>query len=352
MQSKLKLLLPLAVLILGALVTFLIVQSRPEIEKEPMEISAPKVQVLAASSGDVPLTVTSQGTVMPETEADLVAEVAGSVTWVSPSFVAGGYFRQGETLLRLDPRDYELSVMTAKSQLAQAKVVAVREEAEAAVAREEWNELGQGGEPSPLVTREPQLEEARARVAAAEASLARAELDLERTRIRAPFSGRLRAKRVDLGEFVNRGTPLATIYSVRRAEILLPVADSELEYLELPLGTQLGNRGPEVELEARFAGELESWTGKIVRTAGEIDPQTRMVNLVAQVDDPYRSSGDRPPLSVGLFVTAKIRGRVASSVTAIPRSALQPGDRVVLVDSDNLLRFRRSMCFASKTTPH
>ena len=334
-----KVLLPVLILGLGALATGMILRSRQPIDVQPHEEPPTRVRTLTVEKTDVELTVESQGTVVPQTEADLVAEVGGRVTWVAPSFEDGGFFREGDPLLRLDPREYELNVASAGAELARSKVMLAREQAEAQVAREEWRELGEG-EPSPLTLREPQLEEARARIQAAEAALAKAELDLERTTLRAPFTGRLRAKRVDLGEFVNRGTPLATIYSVATAEIRLPIPDSELAYLDVPLGARPGAAGPSVRLEAEFAGTRHTWEGRVVRTGGEIDPTSRMVPLIAQVDNPYALRNDAPPLSVGLFVQAAITGRTVRDVIELPREALRGSDSVVVVDQEDRLRTR------------
>ena len=332
----LKWILPIAIVLLAVLIVVALVSSRPAVETAPRQVAPPPVRVVAVEPTSVELRVRSQGSVIPATEADLVSEVAGNIVWVAGSFEVGGFFDTGDVLLRLDRRDYELAVASARASVAQARVALTREEAEAEVAREEWEDLGEPGEPGPLVLREPQLDEARARVEAALANQARAELDLSRTAIRAPFAGRLRAKRVDRGEFVNRGMPLATIYSVDAAEVTLPVPDSELAFLDLPLGADLRGAGPRVVLQARFAGGLHEWEARIVRVGGEIDPATRMVNLIARVEDPYRAMGDRPPLSVGLFVDAEVVGRSVDSVFEVPRGALVGADRVWLVEDDRL----------------
>ncbi|MXZ38015.1 MAG: efflux RND transporter periplasmic adaptor subunit [Holophagales bacterium] len=329
--------LPAAILAVAALVVVGLVRSRPVVETAPREIAPPPVRVLAVTPTEVDLGVRSQGSVIPVTEADLVSEVAGTIVWTAESFEVGGFFDPGEILLRLDRRDYELALASARAALAQAGVGLAREQAEADIAREEWEELGADGEPGPLVLRQPQLAEARAQVEAALANKRRAELDLERTAIRAPFAGRLRAKRVDRGEFVNRGVPLATIYAVDAAEVVLPVPDSELAFLDLPLGSELGDSGPRVLLRAQFAGGRHEWVGRIVRVGGEIDPATRMVNLIARVDDPYQASGGRPPLSVGLFVDAEVVGRSVESVFQVPRGALVGADRVWLVEDGRLV---------------
>ena len=335
-----KKLLPLLVLAAAAAVVAVLLRTRPVVETAPREIAPPPVRVVAVQPTSVELRVRSQGSVVPVTEADLVSEVAGSIVWTAESFEVGGFFDAGDVLLRLDRRDYELALASARASVAQARVALTREEAEAEVAREEWEDLGEPGEPGPLVLREPQLEEARARVEAAEASEARAELDLSRTTIRAPFAGRLRAKRVDRGEFVNRGVPLATIYSVDAAEVTLPVPDSELAFLELPLGSELGGAGPRVILQAEFAGGRHEWAARVVRVGGGIDPATRMVNLIARVQDPYRAASGRPPLSVGLFVDAEILGRSFDSVFKVPRGALVGADQLWLVEDGRLMQRR------------
>ena len=332
----LKWILPVAVVALTVVIVVGLVISRPVVETAPRQVVPPPVRVLTVAPTSLELSVRSQGSVVPVTEAGLVSEVAGNIVWVAASFEVGGFFDAGDVLLRLDRRDYELAVASARASVAQARVALTREEAEAEVAREEWEDLGESGEPGPLVLREPQLDEARARLEAALANQARADLDLSRTAIRAPFAGRLRAKRVDRGEFVNRGAPLATIYSVDAAEVTLPVPDSELAFLDLPLGTALGGGGPRVLLRAQFAGGRHEWEAQIVRVGGEIDPATRMVNLIARVEDPYRAVGERPPLSVGLFVDAEVVGRSVDSVFEVPRGALVGADRLWLVEDGRL----------------
>jgi RND family efflux transporter MFP subunit len=182
-------------------------------------------------------------------------------------------------------------------------------------------------------------------VASAEANVITAERNLERTRIRAPYAGRLRRKNVDVGQFVAMGSPVATIYAVDFAEVRLPLPDDELAYVELPLhyrGERKRQKGPQVTLKADFAGETFQWTGTIVRTEGEIDPGSRMVHAVAQVKNPYGrgEDPDRPPLAVGLYVEAEIEGTTAEGVAVLPRSALRGRSQVLVVTPEDRLEFR------------
>ena len=138
---------------------------------------------------------------------------------------------------------------------------------------------------------------------------------------------------------------MARIYAVDRAEVRLPIPDHELAFLELPLtyrGESLEAPGPEVRLRASFAGGEYVWSGRVVRTEGEIDPQTRMVHAVAQVDDPYGrgEDPDRPPLAVGLFVEAEIEGRLVRDAFVVPGAALRDTNQVLVIDDEDRLRFR------------
>ncbi len=346
MNAK-KAIIPIVIIAVSALATRALVRSRPQVETQEVEPLAPLVRVMEVTRQDQALDVRAQGTVLPRTETTLISQVAGEVIRISASFETGGFFSRGETLVELDPRDYQVAVRRARAQVAQARLQVVQQEAEAQVAIEEWQQLGEG-EPSSLAMREPQVAQARAGLEATQAELEKAELDLERTRVKAPFDGRVRAKRVDRGQFLTPGAPLATIHATDYAEIRLPVPNDQLAYLDLPFAYRTAARatGPAVTLRARFGRELHSWPGRIVRTEGELDSRSRMLNLVARVEDPYEPSADdpgRPPLAIGLFVEAEIEGRPAAGVVVLPRSALRPeGDayQVLVVDDDSRLRFR------------
>ena len=194
------------------------------------------------------------------------------------------------------------------------------------------------------MVRAPQIAEAKALLASAEAAYEKAEYDLERTVAKAPFAGRVREKRVDVGQFVSRGSSVARLYSVDFAEVRLPISDNELEFVNLPLAYRGQNEraaGPRVTLLADFAGKRHTWQGRIVRTEGEIDPRSRMVQAIAQVEDPYgKARPGRPPLAVGMFVEAEIYGKTAANVFVLPRIVLRGADQVLVVDNENRLRFR------------
>jgi RND family efflux transporter MFP subunit len=342
-ENKLKVILPFAILAVGALIAVVMVKSRAPVPTRPAVEYAPLVRVVEVQPETLRLTVRSQGTVRARTETNLVAEVAGTIVIVSRSFASGGFFEKGDVLVEIDPSDYRVAVATVEGTVAQAKVRLETEEAQARVAREEWAQLGTGDD-SPLATRELQLQEAQAALVAAEARLEKAKRDLARTKVRAPFAGRVRAKIADLGEYVAPGVPVASVYSVDVAEVRLPVPDVNLAFLDLPVdyrGAAAQEPGPEVILRTDFSGKRHSWAGRIVRVEGEIDPVSRMVHVVAQVVDPYgkHESEDGLPLAVGMFVEAEIVGSVVDDAITVPRTALR-GGQVLIVDDENRLRFR------------
>lgn len=332
-----NLVLPGLVILAALLSAALLYASRPVLEPQATEPVPTAIRVLPVLPGRVTLTVASQGSVTPRTESDLVPEVSGRVTWLSPDLVPGGWFEAGEPLLRLDDGDYRNQVVRARAALERAR-------AEAEHARFELERL-EALRVRDLAS-ESQTENARraarvaeANLADARASLAQAERDLARTEIRAPFSGLVRSKQVDVGQFVARGTPAARIYAADRVEVRLPVADDQLAYLDVPLGFrgQLpDDRAPRVRLFAEFAGRRLEWAGRIRRMEAEIDRKSRMVLLVAEVDNREAET----PLTVGQFVNAEIEGRSVDDVVALPRAALRNGDRVLVVDAENRLRFR------------
>lgn len=339
-----KVLLPLVLIGSGGVLAVALVLGRPRAATEVHEPPAPLVRVVEAVTTDLELVVRTQGRVEPRAEIDLVVEVGGKVLEVAPTLAAGGFFREGDLLVRLDPLDYRLAVDRTKAEVARAEVRVAMEKAEAEVAIREWKDIGQGAAP-PLVRREPQQAEAAAVLAAARALLAQAERDLARTEIRAPFDGRVRSEDVDVGQFVSRGERLARVYSTDVAEIRLPLVDEDLAYLDLPMARRdstADSTGPEVTVQADFAGRRWRWTGRIVRTEGQIDPSTHVIHAVASVDDPYGGPDPaRPPLAAGLFVEAEIAGRRVSDVVALPRAAMRGESRVFVVDAEERLRGRK-----------
>lgn len=332
-----KFVIPALVVIASIFGAVTLLATSPQLEPSGIEPIATAVRVREVIPEPIQLTVHSQGTVVPNTESELIPEVSGRVVWMSPSLVNGGYFEAGQPLLRMDDSDH-------KSTLARARSSLTRAEAEFEHARFEYQRL-KSLEERQLASQsqiENQLRAYRVAEAAlqdARAAFNQASRDLARTEITAPFTGLVKTESVDIGQFVSRGMSIATIYAGDQAEIRLPIADRQLAFLNLPLG----NRGelppdqqPNVTLSAEYAGRTLTWQGKVVRTEAQIDTSSRMVHVVARVTNDEQEF----PLNVGLFVNAEIEGLLVDDVVVMPRNALRNGNRVLIVDEDNKLHYR------------
>lgn len=347
--------LPFAILAVGLVGVALLVATRPEVAVQEAPEVAPLVRVVEVQPSTWRYVVHSQGTVEPRTESELVPQVSGEIEWVSPALVSGGFFERDEPLVRIEGSDYRVELESARAALARARSELERARTEL----ERQRTLKEKGVASQarIDDVENSARVAEAAMREARARLERAERDLTRTELRAPFEGRVRDERVDVGQFVNRGNPIATLYAVDAAEVSLPVPDRELRFVDVPLdGLRVPSdaaapSGPRVDLHAEFAGREHTWHGHVVRTEGEIDAKTRMVNVVARVIDPYglHAEGDGDaPLAVGLFVRAEIHGRSAEGVYVLPRAALHEGnpmdpkapDEVHVVDAEDRLHIR------------
>lgn len=330
-------LIPVAIVAIFIVGAVMLMATAPALEPDTPEPIALSVRILTAEPRTVQLTVKSQGTVEPAVESQLIPEVSGRVEWVSPVLVAGGRFKVGDTLLRVDTEDYRNAAARARASLSRA-------EAEQENAAFEHQRLA--GLAKRQLVSQSQLESALRTLRVADAVLeearigaSQARLDLSRTDLKAPFDGLVRSESVDVGQFVSRGTAVGTIYEEQTSEVRLPIADRQLAYLNIPFGAR-GTLAPEqqstVILRAEYGGEQLAWTGRIVRTEAAIDRASRMVYLVASID---RADGQPNP-AVGLFVDAEIQGREADDIVILPRSALRNDRQVLIVDDEDRLRFR------------
>jgi len=318
--------------------------ARKEPEIAPLDRRLPSIEAIEVSAQSAQLVIESQGTVQPRIQTALIAEVSGRVTSVDPALYAGGSFREGQVLATIDDTDYIALLASSKSQYAEAKLAYQQELALSAQASVDWDALQLGSAPNDLALRKPQLERARTLLEAAEANLAVAETNLERTRIRAPYDGRVRSKHIDLGQFVNaRSTLVANIFSNDLNEVRLPISLDDLGLVETLAGPARSPasdlRRQTVELRARYGGKEYQWIGYIDRTEAEVDPQTRLLHLIAQVD--AAAPGESTPaLKVGTFVSARIFGKTIEDAFVIPRRALREGDTLHVVSEDNRLEIR------------
>lgn len=330
---------PIAVLGAAALGAAILIATSAPIAGRPTERALRAVRVVPVEKKNVKLEVLTQGTVSPRTESELISEVSGRVVWTSPALVSGGYFENGEVLLRIAREDYTASVERATAALERSQ--SEHEHALQTMKRQRDLAASRVVSDAALDDAERTRRVSHANLREARVVLEQARRDLSRTEILAPFTGRVRDERVDVGLFLNRGQPFATLYATDSVEVRLPIADAQLAHLDLPIwrrGSIPEDELPIVTLSARFAGQEHIWRGRVVRTEGEIDAKSRLVHAVARVANDGRAGA--VPLPVGLFVQARIAGRSAQDVALIPREALQGPNRVFVIDDEDRLRFR------------
>lgn len=318
MKRSIRLAIAVAILIAGIALFALLAG----LKNTPLPANPPRpfseVETVTARKQDLAVSVTAQGVVEPVTVTRAAAEVEGVVVAVSPRLEAGASFQEGEILLEIDPSDYLAELAQARSNLAEAKLALAEEEMRARQADRDWKRLGSPGQaPSDLALRLPHLEAARARAEAAEAAVARAEKNLERTKLRAPYEGRVRAKLTDLGSRVGKGEALAEFYALSPLEVRLPVSRQDAAFLEI--------QGQEIELKVPGEGD-RTWRAILHRSEGEIRREDRTIVIVARLDGKMPGA----PLP-GQFVEASITGRVIPGVVRVPRRAFVTSDRVMVV---------------------
>jgi len=332
-------------LVLGAIaVTVIMFLSQPE----PVKAAAPeaalavKTQILKSTS--VTLEVESQGTVQPRTRTSLISEVSGAVLEVSEQFIVGGTFGAGDVLLSLDPTDYEVALQRAEAQLISANAKLELEKARAIQAAKEWQMTGRPQSEAPILAlRKPYLAEAEANILQSKAEVKRAKQKLEKTKIRAPYAGMVASKSADVGQYVTTGSRLGETFAIDFVEVRLPLTERDLARMDALTFKGIPSESM-VTLSGSVNGKQREWLAEVVRSEGVVNEINRSQYLVARMSDPYGISGSgdsvSPPLLVGTFVTAKLKGKVLEDVFELPRSALLQGSKVATVDSQTRMNIR------------
>ncbi|WP_111977417.1 efflux RND transporter periplasmic adaptor subunit [Algibacillus agarilyticus] len=312
---------------------------KPEAEKKQYKAKKVKVFVEQSKQKTTQLFAFSQGEVVPKAEIDLKSRVEGRLIYIAPNFVAGGSFKTGDVLMRIDPDDYLLVVTQREAKVAQANQAFAKVKAQAEIAQHELLVLGRENA-NDLARWLPQLEHAKAEVKAAQALLAQAKLDLSRTEIKAPFNGAVRNEKVSVGHYVARNNTLATLYANEVMEVSLGLNGEQLNIIDLPLNFYSPDytSGIPVELSADIGSVHYNWQARIVRTEGAIDRRTRTLNVVAEVRQSEQASNQ--PIIPGLYVNAKISGRVIKNATTLTRTALRKNNQIWWVDDNDRLQIQ------------
>ena len=338
-----QVLVVVVILVFAVLFASILIGTRKPPKRLEQTSTAPLVKVTELRVSDVQMVVEGTGTVQPKVEVEIVPQISGIIVSLNPNFKEGGFITAGEELLRIDPRDYELAVRQAQAFVAEAQVKLDLEKAEGLVAAQEWEQLHPDKEPSsPFVLRKPQIKQAEARLESTKAQLAKANLDLDRTKLSLPIDVRIVGESVDLGQFAMAGKSVGAAYGVDMFEIEVPLEDKELAWIDIPGEAICVNADdsngvcPAAEVVADFAGKRHKWQGEVVRTTGQVDITSRFISLVVEVPGGYDSANSRPPLVPGMFVKVLIKGKTVKNVIAVPRYAVHNGNEIWIVNDDRL----------------
>lgn len=280
---------------------------------------------------DYPVVVETNAVVQPHNRVTLASEIAGMIVRVSPAFEVGAYFQEGEVLVEIDPRNYQNQFAIAKAQLAAARsaleLAKLTEERKLELI--ESNAVSKAEVDAASAARE----QAEADVDLSKTQVEQAELNLARTQVLAPFDGRVQSKLIGLGQMAGANSALGEVFAVDFAEVRLPISGNQRRHLQLP---EFSDDKPlNVTLrDAIVDSGAQAWYGKIVRTEGVLDENSRDLFAIARIDDPFGRKSGKPPLRIGQPVVASIEGEVLESVIALPRGAVRQLDKIVLVDAE------------------
>ena len=343
MAHKKQIIIPIAILGAGiaAFMGFSSLKNPPE-EKAAVD-NTPIVAVEDIAVAPMTLHVSSYGIIKPKYETSLVAQVNGEIVELDDTFVRGGFVKKGQLLARIDPNDYHAALIDAQADMASARAALEQEVAQGKVAEREWK-LITDSSPTELSLRKPQLAQELARVKSAQAAILRAKRNLQRTEIRAPYDAMIDNRMIGLGSFVGVGTDIGKLLGTATAEVRLPVADNQLQFL-----IDQGHDAT-VKLIGTYAGKSVEWSAHIARSEGVVDNQSRMTYLVAEIKNPYLLKGklvnknansntnSLMPLRFGSYVQAEILGQEVENASIIPRY-LVVDNKVGLLSSDSTLHY-------------
>ncbi|MBN1360573.1 MAG: efflux RND transporter periplasmic adaptor subunit [Sedimentisphaerales bacterium] len=321
------------------------IKTSPRAKRQPPPRQAKLVQVIPLEEGNCTTVVKAMGPVIPAQQVTLHPQVAGQIVELSDAIIPGGIIRAGEKIVAIDRRDYEILVQQRQADVANATKNLKIEQGNQAVARQEYELLGEvvAEEDQELVLREPQLASARAALESAQAALRRAKLDLARCEITAPFNAIVREKHVDLGATVTSGSQLVTLIATDETWVELKVPVDELKWLTIPRDN--GETGSSVTIYNTLAwGKGRCRTGQVVRLYGELEPAGKFARLLVAVDDPFCLKDEnrgRPQLLLGSMVQAEVQGATLASVFPVRWEYLRDNNRAVwIVGQDNQLEIR------------
>ena len=323
---------PLLVSVVATLIILALYAFKPTATKvtPPQPLAVP-VEALSVQRQNFQVLIRSQGLVEATTQAPLSAQIRGNIIARSADFERGGRFNAGDVLITVDDRDYLAALKLAQANVSKARVALEQEQARSEAAISDWRRLGFEEPPADLAARRPQVEAAEAELESASAVVEKAQLDLSRTRIKAPFDGRVIGDTINLGSYVTPGKVLGSVVEIDQLKVALPVSAHWRGMFSDSSDNKLSD-AITITLPANAGAQ---WQATIRNTSATVSLDSRQFFIIADVDV-ASARQNNVELLIGDYVDAVIKGRVLSNVFVIPRNALYE-ERFVWLVMDNKL---------------
>ena len=349
-----RFLLPIIIIIISAIGYWYISSNAPLSRKRPAQPpSNLTVSVTNIATKPLQITLQSMGQISAKNNSVISSQVSGRVLQISANLESGAFFKKGDLLVELDAREYQNKINTAKASLTQPLQDLKLEQAQVTQAKADWQRLNKNTKVPALVSRTPQVISAKAKVSAAHANFNQAVLDFERTKIVAPFDGRVLSKNVNIGEFINANTALADIFSTQALQVRLSLKNTDLAFIDLP-EKNTANQSINVATKVIFEADLiepQLWMGELVRTEASIDQQSQQLFVIAQINSPYSAANsDKHPLKIGQYLNAKIKAKLIPNAISIDITSIYQGQYVYLLKGGVIHRQSIKILWQDDTT--
>lgn len=337
-------LLPLAALACGVAITMYLLGTKPEAKPRKRPPSATLVEIQQAVTGPQQTVLHAMGEIVPAREVELKPLVSGEVITMDEEFVPGGYYLSDQLLLQIDPTDYQLNVQQLQSQATTADSDLMVEMGNQRIAEKEFALLNEqvSDEELALILRVPQLDKLKAAQASAQAGLAKARLELERTQVRVPFNSVVKSRNVDHGALVGGTTVLAHLVGTDQFWLRLSLPVEQLPWVNIPDESEAS--GSTVRIYPQGNTDVTTYRlGRVIRLEASLEEQGRMAQLLVAIDDPLNrrpENAGKPRILLGSYVRAEILGKTIQSGIKIDRSHLRDGNTVWLMNDSGILDIR------------
>ena len=327
---------------LGIVIFATLMATRPKAKKAQDKQSGLLVETRVFVPEDHDVMIEGQGNVEPAQEIKLVSEVMGKVVWQSPNLLPGGLVKAGDSLVAIEAKPYELMVKQQEANLERYRLELQIEEGRRTVAAREWKVLKKKKDSAnaraSLALREPQLRTAQLNYVAAQTALAKAQHDLAKTTLKAPFNAFVVQENSDIGQVVGMQTMVATLMGTDayRVQVALPV--ERLQSIKVAKDTR--EKGSMVRIWQEVGAQRIERHGEVIQILGHVDPVGRMARVLVRIDNPLGDGKEQLPLLLGAYVHVEIAAKILKGVVALPRALVRDGNQVWLMNSKSTLEIR------------